>query len=53
MNMNMNKYNITQVSNSLGVSQAIIAGWEKSGKLVPIRDGKEVYYTTLGYFQTI
>ncbi len=43
--MNTNKYNITQVSNSLGVSQAIVKGWEKSGRLVPIRDGKEVYYT--------
>jgi len=43
--MNMNKYSITQVSNSLGVSQAIVAGWEKSGKLVPIRNGKEIYYT--------
>ncbi|MBL0711934.1 MAG: DNA (cytosine-5-)-methyltransferase [Colwellia sp.] len=41
----MNKYNIIQVSNSLGVSQAIVAGWEKSGKLVPIRCGKETYYT--------
>ena len=41
----MNKYSITQVSNSLGLSQAIITGWEKSGKLVPIRNGEEVYYT--------
>ena len=40
-----NKYSITDVSNSLGVSKAIILAWEKTGKLTPLIKGKEKYYT--------
>ncbi len=41
----MNRYlTITEVSNSLGVSKAIISGWEKSGKLIPQKHGTEKLY---------
>jgi len=39
------KYTVTDVSNSLGVSKAIVLGWEKSGKLKPLNNGNEKYYT--------
>lgn len=42
----MNKqFSITEVSNSLGVSKSIIAGWEKTGKLVPHKNNDNLFYT--------
>lgn len=42
----MNKqFSITEVSNSLGVSKSIIAGWEKTGKLVPHKNNDTLFYT--------
>jgi DNA (cytosine-5)-methyltransferase 1 len=43
--MNKKKYTLTEVSNSLAVSKAIVAGWEKSGKLIPYSADNEKYYT--------
>ncbi len=41
----MNQYlTLTEVSNCLGVSKAIISGWENKGKLIPeIKDDVKVY----------
>jgi len=42
----MSRYlTLTEVSNSLGISKAIVAGWEKSGKLVPENRGSQKLYT--------
>ncbi len=44
--MTKSKYSLTEVANSLGVSKAIVLGWEKSGKLLPINsNNNEKYYT--------
>ena len=41
-----NKLSLTEVSNSLGVSKAIVKGWEKSGKLIPELINNEPFYNT-------
>ena len=43
--MNNKKYTVIEVSNSLGVSKAIIEGWGRNGKLIPFSDGIKKYYT--------
>ena len=41
----MNRYlTLTEVSNCLGLSKAIISGWEKSGKLLPAKQEPEKLY---------
>lgn len=39
-----NRHSLTEVSNSLGLSKSIIAGWEKKGKLIPYRTNSQSYY---------
>jgi DNA (cytosine-5)-methyltransferase 1 len=42
----MSRYlTLTEVSNSLGVSKAIISGWAKSGKLFPAKDKPQKLYS--------
>lgn len=40
-----NKFSITEVSNTLGVSKSIIETWERKGKLIPIHSNNKKYYT--------